>query len=91
MSEAWNLGVRYFDTAPLYALAFLKSAWAKRCLSIHVMNRSEQQSRPHHAGRNGRSGKTDFGEKGGLFEHGLKNKILNATLLTPRCAQLKTA
>ena len=34
VSEAWNLGVRYFDTAPL----FLKSAWVKRCLSIHAMN-----------------------------------------------------
>ena len=33
VSEAWNLGVRYFDTAPLYG-----SAWVKRCLSIHAMN-----------------------------------------------------
>lgn len=37
VSEAWNLGVTLIPRRCM-ALAFLKSAWVKRCLSIHAMN-----------------------------------------------------
>lgn len=38
VSEAWNLACVTLIPRRCTALAFLKSAWAKRCLSIHVMN-----------------------------------------------------
>lgn len=38
VSEAWNLACVTSIPRRCTALAFLKSAWVKRCLSIHAMN-----------------------------------------------------
>jgi len=76
--DAWKLGVRYFDTAPLYGsgLSELRMGEAlsqyprdEYVLSTKV-GRIMLDEMEDPATR-------DFGEKGGLFEHGLKNKILN--------------
>ncbi|MCM7394571.1 aldo/keto reductase [Enterobacter bugandensis] len=76
--DAWKLGVRYFDTAPLYGsgLSELRMGEAlsqyprdEYVLSTKV-GRIILDEMEDPATR-------DFGEKGGLFEHGLKNKILN--------------
>ncbi|MES0253455.1 aldo/keto reductase, partial [Citrobacter freundii] len=78
VSEAWHLGVRYFDTAPLYGSGLSE---------IRIGEALSQYPRDEYvlSSKVGRSmldemedpAKRDFGEKGGLFEHGLKNKILN--------------
>jgi D-threo-aldose 1-dehydrogenase len=76
--DAWKLGVRYFDTAPLYGsgLSELRMGEAlsqyprdEYVLSTKV-GRIMLDEMEDPATR-------DFGEKGGLFEYGLKNKILN--------------
>ncbi|WP_426578060.1 aldo/keto reductase [Xenorhabdus stockiae] len=78
VQEVWNLGVRYFDTAPLYGSGLSE---------IRMGEVLSQYSRDDYvlSTKVGRimldemedPANRDFGEKGGLFEHGLKNKILN--------------
>ena len=78
VSEAWNLGVRYFDTAPLYGSGLseirMGEALSQYARDEYVLSSKvgrimlDEMEDP---------AKRDFGEKGGLFEHGLKNKILN--------------
>ncbi|EOO57806.1 D-threo-aldose 1-dehydrogenase [Bacillus cereus VD196] len=75
---AWDSGVRYFDTAPLYGSGLaeirLGEALSKRnrddyFLSTKVgRNLSDELEAPSIR---------DLGEKGGLFEFGCKNKIIN--------------
>lgn len=75
---AWDLGVRYFDTAPLYGSGLSE---------IRMGEALSQYSRDDYvlSTKVGRimldeeedAASRDLGEKGGLFEYGLKNKILN--------------
>ena len=34
--RAWDAGVRYFDTAPMYGHGLRSTAWARRCASIRA-------------------------------------------------------
>ncbi|HDR7688280.1 aldo/keto reductase [Bacillus toyonensis] len=78
VDAAWDNGVRYFDTAPLYGSGLaeirLGEALSKRnrddyFLSTKVgRNISDELEDPS---------TRDLGEKGGLFEFGRKNKIIN--------------
>lgn len=78
VKKAWDLGVRYFDTAPLYGSGLseirMGEALSQYPRDEYVLSTKvgrimlDEMEDP--ANR-------DFGEKGGLFEHGLKNKILN--------------
>ncbi|MGH3392979.1 MAG: aldo/keto reductase, partial [Actinomadura sp.] len=78
VEAAWDAGVRYFDTAPLYGAGlaelrlgavpaahprdeFVLSTKVGRVILDEVEDPSSR----------------DFGEKGGLFEHGRPNKIVN--------------
>lgn len=78
VSEAWKLGIRYFDTAPLYGSG-LSEIRMGEALSQYPRDEFVLSSKV------GRimldeledPATRDFGEKGGLFEHGRKNKILN--------------
>ncbi|RZT08170.1 D-threo-aldose 1-dehydrogenase [Duganella sp. CF402] len=78
VDAAWEQGIRYFDTAPLYGAGLaelrLGEALAKRKREDYVLSTKvgrlilDEIEDP--AAR-------DMGEKGGVFEHGLPNKILN--------------
>lgn len=78
VDAAWENGVRYFDTAPLYGSGLaeirLGEALSKRnrddyFLSTKVgRNISDELEDPS---------ARDLGEKGGLFEFGRKNKMIN--------------
>lgn len=78
VSEAWNLGVRYFDTAPLYGSG-LSEIRMGEALSQYPRDEYVLSSKVGRIMLDEMEdpAKRDFGEKGGLFEHGLKNKILN--------------
>jgi len=76
VEAAWDQGTRYFDTAPFYG-AGLSEIRLGKVLSEH--NRGEYVL----STKVGRiildeieSGARDFGEKGGLFEFGRRNKII---------------
>jgi D-threo-aldose 1-dehydrogenase len=76
VEAAWDQGTRYFDTAPFYG-AGLSEIRLGKVLSEH--NRDEYVL----STKVGRiildeieSGARDFGEKGGLFEFGRRNKII---------------
>ncbi|MVZ11025.1 aldo/keto reductase, partial [Enterobacteriaceae bacterium 8376wG6] len=78
VTSAWDLGIRYFDTAPLYGSGLSEIRMGEALsqyprdefvLSTKV-GRIMLDEMEDPAAR-------DLGEKGGLFEHGLKNKILN--------------
>jgi D-threo-aldose 1-dehydrogenase len=78
VDAAWEQGIRYFDTAPFYGAGLseirMGKALAKRNRSEYVLSTKvgrlildeveDAKAR-------------DLGEKGGLFEHGLPNKIVN--------------
>ncbi|TPV43442.1 aldo/keto reductase [Bacillus dicomae] len=78
VDAAWDNGVRYFDTAPLYGsgLAELRlgEALSKRNRDEYFLSTkvgriiSDELEDPS---------TRDLGEKGGLFEFGRKNKIIN--------------
>ena len=78
VETAWNLGVRYFDTAPFYGAGLseirLGDALAGRPRDAFVLSTKvgrvilDETEDP--AAR-------DLGEKGGLFEHGRPNKMIN--------------
>ncbi|MGZ9818088.1 aldo/keto reductase [Peribacillus simplex] len=78
VDAAWESGVRYFDTAPLYGSGLaeirLGEALSKRNRDHYVLSTkvgriiSDELEDPS---------TRDLGEKGGLFEFGRKNKIIN--------------
>jgi D-threo-aldose 1-dehydrogenase len=78
VDAAWEQGVRYFDTAPLYGAGLaelrLGEALAGRQRDDYVLSTKvgrvilDELEDP--AAR-------DMGDKGGVFEHGLPNKIAN--------------
>ncbi|WP_342762119.1 aldo/keto reductase [Bacillus sp. BR3(2024)] len=78
VDAAWDNGVRYFDTAPLYGSGLaeirLGEALSKRNRDEYFLSTkvgriiSDELEDPS---------ARDLGEKGGLFEFGRKNKIIN--------------
>jgi D-threo-aldose 1-dehydrogenase len=78
VDAAWDQGVRYFDAAPLYGAGLaeirLGSALAKRKRDDYVLSTKvgrvilDELEDPS---------QRDMGEKGGLFEFGRRNKIVN--------------
>jgi D-threo-aldose 1-dehydrogenase len=78
VDAAWDQGIRFFDTAPLYGAGLaeirLGDALAKRPRDDYVLSTKigrvilDELEDPM---------ARDMGEKGGLFEFGLKNKIVN--------------
>ena len=78
VDAAWDNGVRYFDTAPLYGSGLaeirLGEALSKRNRDEYFLSTkvgriiSDELEDPS---------TRDLGEKGGLFEFGRKNKIIN--------------
>ncbi|OIK12652.1 aldo/keto reductase [Bacillus sp. MUM 13] len=78
VEAAWESGIRYFDTAPLYGSGLaeirLGEALSKKKRDDYILSTkvgriiSDELEEP--SGR-------DLGEKGGLFEFGRKNKIIN--------------
>ncbi|HFJ9420669.1 TPA: aldo/keto reductase [Bacillus paranthracis] len=78
VDAAWDNGVRYFDTAPLYGSGLaeirLGKALSKRNRDEYFLSTkvgriiSDELEDPS---------TRDLGEKGGLFEFGRKNKIIN--------------
>lgn len=76
VADAWDAGIRYFDTAPMYGaglseirtgIALEGRARDEYLLSTKVGRRILDEIEV---------GKADLGEKGGLFEFGLKNKVV---------------
>lgn len=78
VDAAWEQGIRYFDTAPLYGAGLAEARLGdilggrprdEYVLSTKVgrviLDETEDPS------------KRDMGEKGGVFEHGLPNKVVN--------------
>ncbi|MGE7903561.1 aldo/keto reductase [Peribacillus sp. NPDC094092] len=78
VDAAWGSGIRYFDTAPLYGSGLaemrLGEALSKRNRDDYILSTkvgriiSDELEDPS---------VRDLGEKGGLFEFGRKNKIIN--------------
>ncbi|MDQ0246856.1 D-threo-aldose 1-dehydrogenase [Bacillus fengqiuensis] len=78
VDAAWESGIRYFDTAPFYGAGLaeirLGEALSKRNRNDYVLSTkvgriiSDELEDPS---------ARDLGEKGGLFEFGRKNKIIN--------------
>jgi D-threo-aldose 1-dehydrogenase len=78
VDAAWEQGIRYFDTAPLYGAGLaelrLGEALAKRKREDYVLSTKvgrvilDEIEDPS---------KREMGEKGGVFEHGRPNKIVN--------------
>ncbi|MDN3357687.1 aldo/keto reductase [Actinomadura sp. DC4] len=78
VEAAWDAGVRYFDTAPLYG-AGLAEIRLGRALAAHPRDEFVLSTK---VGRvildeTEDPAARDLGEKGGLFEHGRPNKIVN--------------
>lgn len=78
VEAAWDNGIRYFDTAPLYGAGLaeirLGEALAARPRDEYVL--STKVGRVVLGETEERSAR-DLGENGGLFAHGLPNKIVN--------------
>ncbi|WP_342052120.1 MULTISPECIES: aldo/keto reductase [unclassified Cupriavidus] len=76
VDAAWDLGTRYFDSAPFYG-AGLSEIRLGKVLSKHKRDDYVLSTK---VGRlildEIETGKREFGEKGGLFEHGRPNKIV---------------
>lgn len=76
VAAAWDLGIRFFDTAPFYGAGLAEIRLGKE-LSKHKRSEYVLSSKV------GRllldevvTGAQEFGEKGTLFEHGRKNKVV---------------
>ncbi|MCM3192576.1 aldo/keto reductase [Priestia megaterium] len=78
VDAAWESGIRYFDAAPLYGAGLaemrLGEALSKRNRNEYVL--STKVGRVISDELEDTSSR-DMGEKGGLFEFGRKNKIIN--------------
>lgn len=77
VEAAWQSGIRYFDTAPLYG-AGLAELRLGEALAAHPRDEYLLGTKvgrlildEHEA-----AAQRDLGEKGGLFEHGLPNRIV---------------
>ncbi|KUL73791.1 MULTISPECIES: aldo/keto reductase [unclassified Streptomyces] len=78
VAAAWDQGIRYYDTAPFYGAGLseirLGDALAGRPRDAYVLSTKvgrvilDETEDP---------GARDLGEKGGLFEHGRPNKMVN--------------
>lgn len=77
VEEAWNQGIRYFDTAPFYGAGLSE---------IRLGNALKKYNRDDYllSSKVGRlildeeiTSSQEFGEKGTLFKHGRKNKVVN--------------
>jgi D-threo-aldose 1-dehydrogenase len=77
VEAAWQLGTRYFDTAPFYG-AGLSEIRMGKALAKHKRDEYVLSTK---VGRvildEVETGERDFGEKGGLFAHGRPNRIVN--------------
>jgi D-threo-aldose 1-dehydrogenase len=77
VDAAWNDGIRYFDTAPFYG-AGLAELRLGEILSAHPRDAYVVSTK---VGRlvldETEDGQRDNGEKGGLFEHGRPNRVVN--------------
>lgn len=77
VDAAWEQGIRYFDTAPLYGAGLseirLGQALAKRHRDDYVLSTKVGRVILDEVETAGR----DLGEKGGLFEFGRPNRVLN--------------
>ena len=76
VAAAWAEGTRYFDTAPFYG-AGLSEIRLGKILALYERDEYVLSTK---VGRlilaEPETGKRDFGEKGGLFEHGRPNRIV---------------
>jgi D-threo-aldose 1-dehydrogenase len=76
VEAAWQEGTRYFDTAPFYG-AGLSEIRLGKILALYERDEYVLSTK---VGRlileEPETGKRDFGEKGGLFEHGRPNKVV---------------
>lgn len=77
VKAAWEQGVRYFDTAPFYGAGLSELRLGK---ALKEYNRDDFIL----SSKVGRiildehiTGAQEFGEKGTLFEHGRKNKVID--------------
>lgn len=77
VEAAWNDGIRYFDTAPFYGAGLAELRLGK-ILSAHPRDEYVLSTK---VGRlvldEKEDGARDNGEKGGLFEHGRPNRVVN--------------
>ena len=77
VEAAWQQGIRYFDTAPLYGAGMAE-------IRLGEALRHHQRDEYVLSTKVGRlildetedAANRDLGEKGGLFEHGLPNKVV---------------
>jgi len=78
VDAAWESGIRYFDAAPLYGAGLaemrLGEALSKRNRDEYVLSTKVGRVISDELED---SSSRDLGEKGGLFEFGRKNKIIN--------------
>jgi D-threo-aldose 1-dehydrogenase len=77
VDAAWDAGVRYFDTAPFYGAGLseirLGKALGKYNRDDYVLSSKVGRVILDEVDGSAR----DLGEKSGVFEHGLRNKIVN--------------
>ncbi|MFD3641770.1 aldo/keto reductase [Streptomyces griseus] len=77
VEAAWDQGVRYFDTAPFYGAGLAE----ERLGEVLAAKPRDEYVLSTKVGRvildEHETDVPDFGEKGGLFEHGNPNKILH--------------
>ncbi|MFE4960799.1 aldo/keto reductase [Streptomyces sp. NPDC056653] len=77
VQAAWDQGIRYFDTAPFYGAGLsetrLGAALAGKDRDQYVLSTKVGRVILDEL----ETGSRDFGEKGGLFEHGSPNKIVH--------------
>lgn len=77
VDAAWDAGVRYFDTAPFYGAGLseirLGNALQKYKRDDYVLSTKVGRVILDELDNSAR----DLGEKSGVFEHGLRNKIVN--------------
>jgi len=77
LDAAWEQGIRYFDTAPFYGAGLAETRLGKM-LATHHRDEYVLSTKVGRIMSDELEDPTtrDFGEKGGLFEFGNKNKIL---------------
>ncbi|MFH8985924.1 aldo/keto reductase [Streptomyces varsoviensis] len=77
VEAAWDQGIRYYDTAPVYGAGLsetrLGEALADKPRDEYVLSTKVGRVVLDEV----EEGEPDFGEKGGIFEHGNPNKILH--------------
>ncbi|WP_349773685.1 aldo/keto reductase [Sutcliffiella horikoshii] len=78
VETAWNNGIRYFDTAPFYG-AGLAELRLGEVLAKHNRDEYVLSSKVGRIILDEKENPSDreLGEKGGLFEHGRDNKVIN--------------